>query len=268
MKENQTGIYYLVGTSGTDELKRSPFVEMLVSKGYEVIFFTDPLDEYVTSHVTEYEGKTLINVSKDDLKLPENDEKEEKEKNKRASAYFKGLGSWWKKNVKEISSVRVSRRLSSAPCVVVSGKYGWSATMERIARVQALGDSDKANIMKSQRILEVNPRHPLIKEIRKQWEENPEDENLIANAKLLYESCLMESGYILDDVKSHNARILSLLGEDMKVSDLSPGEEIDYPEIKEEKKTETKENAGEDKSAEEIEDLIKQAEETAGHDEL
>ncbi|KAI8104262.1 hypothetical protein M9434_002822 [Picochlorum sp. BPE23] len=268
MKENQTGIYYLVGTSGTDELKRSPFVEMLVSKGYEVIFFTDPLDEYVTSHVTEYEGKTLINVSKDDLKLPENDQKEEKEKNKRASAYFKGLGSWWKKNVKDISSVRVSRRLSSAPCVVVSGKYGWSATMERIARVQALGDSDKANIMKSQRILEVNPRHPLIKEIRKQWEENPEDENLIANAKLLYESCLMESGYILDDVKSHNARILSLLGEDMKVSDLSPGEEIDYPEIKEEKKEEKKESAGEDKSAEEIEDLIKQAEEQAGHDEL
>ena len=75
---------------------------MLVSKGYEVIFFTDPLDEYVTAHVTEYEGKTLINVSKDDMKLPENDEQEEKEKNKRASAYYKGLGAWWKKNVKDL----------------------------------------------------------------------------------------------------------------------------------------------------------------------
>lgn len=269
MKENQTGIYYLVGTSGIDELKRSPFVEMLVSKGYEVIFFTDPLDEYVTAHVTEYEGKNLINVSKDDLKLPENDEQDEKEKNKRASAYFKGLGSWWKKNVKEISSVRVSRRLSTAPCVVVSGKYGWSATMERIARVQALGDSDKASMMKSQRILEINPRHPLIQKIREEWEEKPEDEDLIANSRLLYESCLLNSGFLLDDFRSHNERILSLLGADMKISDMTPTQEIDYPEVKKEEKEAM--TAGSDQDPQ-MEELLRQVKEKTGedlsHDEL
>ena len=273
MKENQTGIYYLVGTSGIDELKRSPFVEMLVSKGYEVIFFTDPLDEYVTAHVTEYEGKNLINVSKDDLKLPENDEKDEKEKNKRASAYFKGLGAWWKKNVKDLSSVRVSRRLSSAPCVVVSGKYGWSATMERIAKVQALGDSDKASMMKSQRILEINPRHPLIQKIREEWEEHPDDKDLIANSRLLYESCLLNSGFLLDDFRSHNERILSLLGADMEVDDMSPTQEIDYPEIKKEEEKETPTMpSGNDP---ELDELLKQAmekkedqEDASSHDEL
>lgn len=264
MKENQTGIYYLVGTSGIEELKRSPFVEMLVSKGYEVIFFTDPLDEYVTAHVTEYEGKTLINVSKDDLKLPENDEQEEKEKNKRASAYYKGLGAWWKKNVKDLSSVRVSRRLSTTPCVVVSGKYGWSATMERIARVQALGDSDKASMMKSQRILEINPKHPLIQKIREEWEEHPNDEDLIANSRLLYESCLLNSGFLLDDFRSHNERILSLLGADMDIDDMSPTQELDYPEVskKEEKETMTV-PPGDDPQ---LEELLRQAKERAGED--
>lgn len=270
MKENQTGIYYLVGTSGIEELKKSPFVETLVSKGYEVIFFTDPLDEYVTSHVTEHEGKPLINVSKDDLKLPENDEQEEKEKNKRASAYFKGLGAWWKKNVKDLSSVRVSRRLSTTPCVVVSGKYGWSATMERIAKVQALGDSGKASMMKSQRILEINPRHPLIQRIREEWEEHPDDEDLIANSRLLYESCLLNSGFLLDDFRSHNDRILSLLGSDMSIDDMSPTEEIDYPELKKEEEKETiTVPPGEDP---EFDELLRQAKEKAGmdasHDEL
>ena len=266
MMENQTGIYYLVGTS-REELARSPFVEMLVSKGYEVIFFSDPLDEYVTAHVTEYEGKTLINVSKDDLKLPENDKKEEKEKNKRATAYFKGLGNWWKKNVKDISSVRVSRRLSSAPCVVVSGKYGWSATMERIARVQALGDSDKATMMKSQRILEINPRHPLIQQMRARWEKDPEDAGLLSNARVLYESCALNSGFLLDDWQAHNDKILSLLAENMKLDSLEPVAEIEYPEIVEEEKKEEK--PGDDVD---IEELLKQAEQKKAaeseHDEL
>lgn len=274
MKENQTGIYYLVGTNGVDDLKKSPFVETLVSKGYEVIYLTDPLDEYMMSNVNEYEEKSFINISKDDLKLPENEQEEEKEKNKRASAYFKGLASWWKKNLGDssVSSVRVSRRLSSAPCVVVAGKYGWSATMERIARAQALGDSDRSSMMKGQRVLEINPRHPLIKEIRSRWDADPEDKDLAANARLLYESCLMESGFILDDVKPHNERIMSLLAADMNLSDLTPGEEEEYPEIdlsssdKTEDSSDSKES---DFSTEQVEEMIKKAqEEAATKDEL
>jgi heat shock protein beta len=227
MKEDQTSIYYLVGSDGIDELKRSPFVEMLDAKGFEVIFFDEPLDEYVTAHVTEYEGKTLSNVSKDSLQDVD-------KPSKKASAYFKGMGAWWKKQVDDISSVRVSNRLASAPCVVVSGKYGWSATMEKIAKLQALADPSRATMMKNQRILEINPRHPLIQEIRKRWETDPEDADLVANSKLLYETCLLNSGFLLDEhLQSHSERIIQLLGTDLQVGDVSLMlDEIEYPDVK------------------------------------
>ena len=229
MKEDQTSIYYLVGANGIDELKRSPFVEMLDAQGFEVIFFDEPLDEYVTAHVTEYEGKTLSNVSKDSLKDVD-------KPSKKASAYFKGLGAWWKKHVDDLSSVRVSNRLASAPCVVVSGKYGWSATMEKIARLQALADPSRAAMMKNQRILEINPKHPLIQEIRRRWEKDPEDADLVANSKLLYETCLLNSGFLIDDhLQSHSDRIIHLLGADLQVGDVGVMlDEIEYPDIKEE----------------------------------
>ena len=236
MKENQTGIYYLVGTGGIEELVHSPFVEALTSRGYEVIYFTDPLDEYLMTHVTEYDDKPLINASKDDLKIEEGED--EKAKEKRAQAHFKGLTSWWKAAIGDpsISAVKTSRRLASSPCVVVAGKWGWTATMERIARAQALGDSERATMMRGQRTLEINPRHPLVRELRARWEEDPEDEGLKGNARLLYETCLLESGFLLDDSKAHNERVLKLLGSDLGVSDLTALEEEEYPEIEEKKK--------------------------------
>jgi heat shock protein 90kDa beta len=238
MKPNQTGIYYLVGTGGVEELEQSPFVEALVSKGFEVIYFTDALDEYVMGHVNEYEDKKFINVSKDDLKLEETDE--EKAKEKRAAAHYKGLASWWKSAIGDtsISAVKTSRRLSTAPCVVVSGKYGWSATMERIARAQALSDNERSTFMRGQRTLEINPRHPLVRGLRSRWESDPDDLGLKKNAKLLYESCLMESGFLLDDTKAHNEAVMSLLGTNMGINELTPLDEEDYPEIPVEEKKE------------------------------
>ena len=236
MKPNQTDIYYLVGTGGVDELKRSPFVEAVVAKGYEVIFFTDALDEYMMGHVNEYDDKKFINISKDDLKLEEG--KDEKAKEKRAAAHYKGLTTWWKKAINDtsISTVKVSTRLASAPCVVVSGKWAWSATMERIARAQALSDNDRSQYMRGQRTFEINPRHPLVRELRARWEANPDEASLTTKAKLLYETCLMESGFLLDDSKSHNDNVLNLLAGDLGISDLATLEEEDYPEIEEDSK--------------------------------
>lgn len=231
MQPNQTSIYYLVGTGGVEELKSSPFVETLVSRGLEVILFTDPLDEYVMGHVNEYEDKSFINVSKDDLKLEEDDQS--KETDKKAQKAYAGVAKWWKGVISDpsVSTVKVSRRLSTAPCVVVSGKWGWSATMERIARAQALGDNEKAAFMRGQRTLEINPRHPLVRKLKEDWEasnESSETAPLEDTAKLLYEACLMESGYILDDVKGHTARLVALLGKGLGVTDSSPLPEEEY----------------------------------------
>jgi len=236
MKPNQTEIYFLVGTSGIEELKRSPFVEALVSRGYEVILFTDPLEEYMMGNLSSFEEKKFVDVSKGEVNLSEGDAEEQKKIQRRANEYYKGVASWWRGVIADssVSAVKVSKRLASAPCVVASGKWGWSATMERIAKAQALGSQSNTEFMRSKRTLEINPRHPLIRELRSRWVADPEDPALAANAKLLYETCLMESGFMLDDVKSHNDRILALLGSDMSVSDLTPAtEDEEYPEVAE-----------------------------------
>lgn len=249
MKENQTSIYFMVSTDSRDDIAQSPFVEPLLARGYEVIYFTDALDEYVMNHINEYEGKQFTNVAKDDIKLADAETEEEKAKEKKATEYFKGLTAWWKGVINDtaIASVKVTRRLSTAPCVVVASKWGWSATMERIVRAQALGDNDRNSFMRGQRTLEINPRHPLIRELRDRWAVEPENMDLKANAKLLYGACLMESGFILDDVKSLNKRIVSLLGSDMGVKDMTvvPLDEEVYPSeepsVEEEKKEKPKE---------------------------
>lgn len=225
MKEGQKHIYYLVGTS-REEVEKSPFVESLVEKGYEVLYMTDPLDEYVMQNVHEFEDREFANVSKEDLKLDE--DKGSKKREKALKEEFKPLTKWWKEalGAGAVESVKVSRRLSATPCVVVASKYGWSATMERIARTQTLGDNERAKFMRGQRSLEINPRHPLIKELKAQHEAHPDAESVKENAQLLYQTCLLESGFLLDDMKDFNARVFRLLAKEMKVEDLSvPKEE-------------------------------------------
>ncbi|KAL4859660.1 Endoplasmin [Chlorella vulgaris] len=229
MKEGQKHIYYLVGTS-KEEVAGSPFVESLVEQGYEVLFMTDPLDEYVMQNVQEFEDKEFANVSKEDLKMGDKDEVEKKAQ-KKAKEEFKGLAKWWKESLgSAVENVKVSKRLATTPCVVVSSKYGWSATMEKIARAQTLGDADRAKYMRGQRSLEINPRHPLIRELKAQQEASPDSAAVKENAQLLYQTCLLESGFMLDDMKDFNARVFRLLAKDMNVKDLSVAREEAEPQ--------------------------------------
>lgn len=85
----------------------------------------------------------------------------------RAQETFKGLVSWWKDVLgSAVQTVKVSNRLSTSPAIVVTSQYGWSANMERIMKAQALGDSGERGYMKGMKTLEVNPRHPLIEQLR------------------------------------------------------------------------------------------------------
>ena len=80
---------------------------------------------------------------------------------------FKDLVAWWKEVLgAEVTGVKVSTRLATSPAIVVTSQYGWSANMERIMRAQAMGDSGERNFMKGIKTLEINPRHPLIQELR------------------------------------------------------------------------------------------------------
>lgn len=136
----------------------------------QVIFFTDPVDEYLMQYLMDYEGKQFQNVSKDGLKIGKDS------KSKELKDSFKELTKWWKGTLKtgDVDDVKISSRLDNTPCVVVTSKFGWSANMERLMQAQTLNDASRQAYMRGKRILEINPRHPIIKELRERVVKDPE----------------------------------------------------------------------------------------------
>eukprot|EP00197_Chlamydomonas_leiostraca_P012972 CAMPEP_0202865410 /NCGR_PEP_ID=MMETSP1391-20130828/5942_1 /ASSEMBLY_ACC=CAM_ASM_000867 /TAXON_ID=1034604 /ORGANISM="Chlamydomonas leiostraca, Strain SAG 11-49" /LENGTH=829 /DNA_ID=CAMNT_0049545253 /DNA_START=106 /DNA_END=2595 /DNA_ORIENTATION=+ len=248
MKDGQKDIYYLAGAT-KEEIAKSPFVEQLLRKGYEVIYYTDVLDEYVMQHVLDYDDKKFANVAKEDLKLADKDEKERK-RDKELKDEFKDLTKWWKKLLgDQVTGVKVSARLATTPCVVVAGKYGQSANMERIMRAQAFQDPNRAGMHRSQKVFEINPRHPVIRGLKDKVNALGEDaEEVTALGKLLYESAMLESGFILEDPKEFTRRVQGLVRSSLGVaSDAEVEAEVEADEVEE--KGEDKAEAEDDDSA-------------------
>ncbi|KAG6505670.1 endoplasmin homolog [Zingiber officinale] len=243
MKPGQKDIFYITGTS-KEQLEKSPFLERLTKKNYEVIFFTDPVDEYLMQYLMDYEDKKFQNVSKEGLKLG----KDSKLKDLKES--FKELTNWWKDALssENVDSVKLSNRLDNTPCVVVTSKYGWSSNMEKIMQSQTLSDASKQAYMRGKRVLEINPRHPIIKELRDRVAQDSKDEGLKHTARLVYQTALMESGFILNDPKDFASSIYKSVQKSMDISPDATVEEEDdaeEPEI-EEKESSTKSDDKED----------------------
>lgn len=237
MKPGQKDIFYITGTS-KEQLEKSPFLERLTKKNYEVIFFTDPVDEYLMQYLMEYEGKKFQNVSKEGLKIG----KDSKDKDLKES--FKDLTKWWKDALASdnVDDVKISNRLADTPCVVVTSKYGWSANMERIMQSQTLSDASKQAYMRGKRVLEVNPRHPIIKELRERVAKDPEDANVKQTAQLIYQTALMESGFMLPDPKDFASHIYSSVKSSLNINPEATVEEEDDTE-EPEPETETKDES-------------------------
>lgn len=232
MKPGQKDIFYITGTS-KEQLEKSPFLERLTKKNYEVIFFTDPVDEYLMQYLMDYEDKKFQNVSKEGLKLG----KDSKLKDLKES--FKELTNWWKDALssENVDSVKISNRLDNTPCVVVTSKYGWSANMEKIMQSQTLSDASKQAYMRGKRVLEINPRHPVIKELRDRVAQDSKDESLKHTARLIYQTALMESGFILNDPKEFASSIYKSVQKSLDISpDATVEEEDDVEEAEEEEK--------------------------------
>merc|ERR1711860_310918 len=135
MKENQKDIYYITGEN-REVVAASAFVERLKKRGFEVIYMTEPIDEYVVQQLKEFDGKNLVSVTKEGLELPEDEE--EKKKREEDVKKFEGLCKVMKDILdKKVEKVVVSSRLVSSPCCIVSSQYGWTANMERIMKAQA-----------------------------------------------------------------------------------------------------------------------------------
>ncbi|TQD97921.1 hypothetical protein C1H46_016446 [Malus baccata] len=227
MKSGQKDIFYITGAS-KEQLEKSPFLERLKKKNFEVIFFTDPVDEYLMQYLMDYEDKKFQNVSKEGLKLG----KDSKDKELKES--YKELTKWWKSALASdnVDDVKLSNRLADTPCVVVTSKYGWSANMERIMQSQTLSDANKQGYMRGKRILEINPRHPIVKELRERVVKNAEDESVKKTAQLIYQTALMESGFNLPDPKDFASRIYSSVKSSLNINpDVAVEEEDDAEEV-------------------------------------
>ena len=205
MKENQKAIYYITGES-REVVAQSAFVERLKKRGLEVIYMTEPIDEYVVQQLKEFDGKTLVSVTKEGLELPEDEE--EKKKLEEAKAKFEGLCKVMKDILdKKVEKVVVSNRLVNSPCCIVTSQYGWTANMERIMKAQALRDTSTMGYMAAKKHLEINPDHPIVNSLRLKADADKNDKSVKDLVLLLFETALLSSGFSLEDPALHAQRI-------------------------------------------------------------
>merc|ERR1712062_596879 len=205
MKENQKDIYYITGES-REVVAASAFVERLKKRGFEVIYMTEPIDEYVVQQLKEYDGKNLVSVTKEGLELPQDEE--EKKKSEEDKAKFEGLCKVVKDILdKKVEKVVVSNRLVNSPCCIVTSQYGWTANMERIMKAQALRDTSTMGYMAAKRHLEINPDHSIIENLRLKADADKNDKSVKDLVLLLFETALLSSGFALEDPAIHSQRI-------------------------------------------------------------
>jgi len=217
MKEGQKDIYFITGES-RKAVEHSPFIEGLKKKGLEVLFMTEPIDEYMVQQLKEYDSKKLVNVTKEGLKMEETEEEkktieEEKKANENLCKVIKEvLGD-------KVEKVMLSNRLVSSPCVLVTGEFGWSANMERIMRAQALRDNSMGTYMVSKKTLEVNPNHSIVVELRKKIDTDKNDKTVKDLVWLIFETALLSSGFSLDDPSSFAGRIHRMIKLGLSIDD-------------------------------------------------
>merc|ERR1712062_657104 len=205
MKETQKDIYYITGES-KEVVATSSFVERLKKKGLEVIYMTEPIDEYVVQQLKEFDGKNLVSVTKEGLELPEDEE--EKAKTEANKEKFEGLCKVMKDILdKKVEKVVVSSRLVSSPCCIVTSQYGWTANMERIMKAQALRDTSTMGYMAAKKHMEINPDHGIIENLRQRAEADKNDKSVKDLVMLLFETGLLSSGFSLEDPQIHAQRI-------------------------------------------------------------
>jgi molecular chaperone HtpG len=197
MKESQKSIYYITGES-RDNVANSAFVERVKKRGLEVIYMTEPIDEYVVQQLKEYDGKTLVSVTKEGLELPEDEE--EKKRFEDNKTKFETLCKVMKDILdKKVEKVVVSNRLVDSPCCIVTSQYGWTANMERIMKAQALRDTSTMGYMAAKKHLEINPDHSILENLRIKAEADKNDKSVKDLVMLLFETSLLSSGFSLED---------------------------------------------------------------------
>merc|ERR1712209_116704 len=217
MDDKQPGIYYITGEA-QKSVENSPFLEKLKKKGYEVLYMTDPIDEYAVQQLKEFDGKKLLSATKEGLNLEEDDD--EKKAFEEAKAKTDGLCKLIKEVLDDkVEKVVVSNRLADSPCCLVTGEYGWTANMERIMKAQALRDNSQSSYMSSKKTMEINPTNSIINALREKADADQSDKTVRDLIWLLYDTSLLTSGFTLDEPATFSSRIHRLVKLGLSIDD-------------------------------------------------
>lgn len=201
MQEGQDKIYYVVADS-FNTAKSSPHIEVFRKKGIEVLLLSDRIDDWLVSHLNEFDGKQFQDVAKGELDLGGVEDEEEKKKQEEVAEQFKDLVERVKTNLEErVEEVRVTHRLTDSPACLVVGQYDMGAQMRRI--MEAAGQP----MPESKPTLELNPEHPLVEKLKSE----SSDERFSDLAAIIFDQALLAEGGQLDDPASYVQRLNKLL---------------------------------------------------------
>jgi Molecular chaperone, HSP90 family len=237
MKDWQKEIYFIAGHD-EKELQKSPFMEKFNEKDLEVIYFTEPADEYMIGHLREYDGKKFTTITHENIEFGDEDEDL---KRRRSEAYKEKFGPLVKFMNKfysrAITKVKISSRLGNSPAIVSSSEYGQSANMERIMRAQAFAHGQDAGMMPSMKTLEINPRHPFFEAL---LEKIPDEDDEDAKPSLevrdalwtLLDTALLNGGYHINEGKAFTGRMMRFIKQNLGTDNFDLLPEID-PKVEE-----------------------------------
>ena len=205
MPESQKKIYYATGKDQTiiDEL---PQMELLREKGLEVLYLTDPVDEFTVEALHEYDGKGFQSISRGDLDLSDAESQEEKKETEKVAKESGDL----LKDIKEVlgdkvAEVKLSNRLKSSAVCLVAGEQGPSLSME-----QTFADMDNP-LFKAKRILEINPHHDLFQRLTKLHEAGKDGQDFKDYCDLLYTQALLIEGILPENPVEFANKVAKLM---------------------------------------------------------